>query len=129
MAANTFRAKIDIYDFRRYVYTCVYFPQAVLARLPLDKYPRLRINAAIDGYPCKGALMPDKAGSKQTAHLLKDGYVRNQKVWYFQVPRKLLRDALSAGKRRSFMHPILSARTEPTLEKRLLALADQLADL
>jgi hypothetical protein len=86
----TFRAPIGFYDFKKYVYTCVYFSEPVLAQLPLETYPRLRINATIDAIACKGALMPDKVGSNQTIHLLQHGYALNQKVWYFQVPKKLL---------------------------------------
>jgi hypothetical protein len=168
---NMFKAKIDIYDFKKYVYTCVYFPRAVLAKLPLDQHPRLRINAMIDGHSCKGALMPDKAGSKQTEHLLKAGYAKNEKIWYLQVPAKLLNqldkqigdivevdfeianqdevqvhpaieemladdselrkiwERLTPGKKRSLMYPILTAKTDVTLEKRILVFTDQLAEL
>jgi antitoxin component of MazEF toxin-antitoxin module len=168
---NVFKAKVDIYDFTKYVYTCVYLPKAVIAKLPLDEHPRLRINATIDGCACKGALMPDRAGSRQTKHLLAAGHIKGDRVWYFQVPKTLLKDvgkqigdtvevrfeianqdevdvppaveamlardgelrtqweALTAGKKRSLMHPIATARTDVTLEKRLLAFADQLADL
>jgi hypothetical protein len=87
----SFMAKIDIYDFKKYVYTCVYFPKDVLAKLPLDQYPRLRVNAIVDGRPCDGALMPDKAGSRQTEHLLNAGYKKNERVWYLQVPKNILR--------------------------------------
>lgn len=168
---NAFKARVDIYDFTKYVYTCVYFPKAVLARLPLDEHPRLRINATIDGCACKGALMPDRAGSRQTRHLLASGHIKGDRVWYFQVPKTILKDvgkqigdtvevrfeiadqdevdvhpavaamlardgerrrqweALTAGKKRSLMHPISNARTGVTLEKRLLAFAEHLADL
>jgi antitoxin component of MazEF toxin-antitoxin module len=168
---NSFKAKVDIYDFTKYVYTCVYFPNAVLARLPLDEHPRLRINATIEGCACKGALMPDRAGSRQTKHLLAGGHIEGDRVWYFQIPKTILKEvgkqigdtvevrfeianqdevdvhpaveamlardgevrrqweALTAGKKRSLMHPISNARTDVTLEKRLLTFADQLADL
>lgn len=168
---NRFEAKTDFYDFKKYVYTCIYFPHTIIEKLPLNKYPRLRINAMIDGYPCKGALMPDKVGSNQTLHLLKGGYKKHQKIWYFQVPRKLLHqinkkigevvnvdfiiadqsevdihpvveemlanneelramwERLTPGKQRSLMYPILAAKTDTTLEKRLSAFNDQLADL
>jgi antitoxin component of MazEF toxin-antitoxin module len=167
---HAFKAKVDIYDFTKYVYTCVYVPKAILARLPLEEHPRLRINATIDGCACKGALMPDKAGSRQTKHLLATGHIEGERVWYFQVPKTILKavgkqigdtvevtcevadqdevdvhpavaamlardaelrrqwEALTAGKKRSLMHPISNARTDVTLEKRLLAFADQLAD-
>ena len=167
----SFTAKIDIYDFKKYVYTCVYLPRDVVAKLPLNRHPRLRVNAMVDGHPCNGALMPDKAGSKQTEHLLKAGYAENEKVWYLQVPKKLLHqinkqvgdtvtvgleiadqdavvvppavrrllaedeilrsiwERLTPGKKRSLMHPILTAKTDSTREKRILAFADQLAEL
>ena len=166
-----FRAKIDIYDFKKYVYTCIYFPDTIIKTLPLTTYPRLRINATIDNLDCKGALMPDKVGSNQTKHLLRDGYTQNQKIWYFQVPQKILNqinkqvgdsvdvdftianqrevdihpavekmlandeelremwERLTPGKQRSLMYPILAAKTDVTLEKRLASFTDQLADL
>jgi hypothetical protein len=168
---NVFEAKVDFYDFKKYVYTCIYFPDTIIEKLPMDKYPRLRINATIDSFPCKGALMPDKVGSNQTMHLLQNGYTRNQKIWYFQVPHKLLSrihkkvgdivdveftianqsevdihpdveemlandealqaiwERLTPGKQRSLMYPILAAKTDITLEKRISAFTDQLADL
>jgi hypothetical protein len=169
--AEAFAAEISFYDFSKYVYTCVYFPDEITARLPMTEFPRLRIHATIDDVRTSGAMMPDRVGSPQTKHLLAEGYDEGARIWYLQVPKRVLAEidkeigdevqvsflvadqdevethpsveemlnadaalattwrSLTPGKRRTLMHPILAARTEPTLEKRLLVFEESLRDL
>jgi Bacteriocin-protection, YdeI or OmpD-Associated len=87
---NGFAAVVDKYDFGKYFYTVVYFPRAITDELPLDQYPRLRLEAEIDGLSVDGALMPDKVGSAQTKHLLDAGLPEGQKIWYYIVSKKVL---------------------------------------
>jgi len=158
---NAFTTTLNKYDFGKYFYTVVYFPQHVLDTLPLEQFPRLRLEAEIDGVFVEGALMPDKAGSAQTRHLRGEGLLEGQRVWYFLVSKKVLKaigkalgdevlvsftvadqdavdlpraleelledhprlceawDALSAGKKRSLVHPIKTAKTQATRARRL----------
>lgn len=168
----SFQAHIDIYDFGTYFYTVIYIPDHIAEQLPLTDFPRLRVNANIEGYPTKGALMPDRVGSKQTKHLLQNGkYKEGTKVWYLQTPKALLKNisktiedtvnvelsigdqdevdmhpaqedllaqnqrlneiwkGLTPGKRRSLAYPILKAKSDVTLEKRLAEFEDTLLNL
>jgi Bacteriocin-protection, YdeI or OmpD-Associated len=88
--ANSFAAVVDKYDFGKYFYTVVYFPRAITDELPLDQYPRLRLEAEIDGLSVDGALMLDRVGSAQTRHLLEAGLPAGQKIWYYIVSKKVL---------------------------------------
>ncbi len=167
-----FETTIDKYDFGPYFYTVVYVGSDITDQLPMDKYPRLRVEATVDGYPSKGALMPDKIGSKQTEHLLNKSYTkRGERIWYFQVPKKVLKEiskelgdsvevkisvgnqdeveihpamedflrendtvnqkweTLTPGKKRSLAYPVLKAKTDITLEKRLIELEEALLNL
>lgn len=135
-------------------YTVVFLPREIAERLPLDRWPRLRVDASVGGVPVEGTWMPSGDGRR-----------------YLMTPRKLLKrlgigvgdevevsfavadqDAVavppalaealaehddlrgiwerwSPGKRRGLAHRIAQARTEPTRRKRveevLAALADQ----
>ncbi len=167
-----FKTKIDKYDFGPYFYTVVYIPKEVTDLLPLSEYPRLRVEATVDGFPTKGALMPDKVGSKQTEHLLKNELLNSgMKIWYLQTPKKLLTNinkniddivevelsignqdevdmhpalvelllsnprldevwqGLTPGKQRSLAYPILKAKTDVTIEKRLIEIEEALISL
>lgn len=69
-----FQTKIAKYDFGKYYYTVVFLPSELISKLPLEKYPRLRVNAEIDGFPIQGAFMPDKGH------------------WYLMTPRRVLKN-------------------------------------
>ena len=167
----SFEARINKYDYQKYFYTVVYIPDALTKTLDMESRMRLRVEVQVDGYPAKGTLMPDKIGSKQTEHLLKEGFANGQRVWYYQVPRRILRvidktygdivmvelrvgdqnevemhpaqedflhkhprlqeiwDELTPGKRRTLSYPIMKAKSDETLEKRLAELEDVLLSL
>lgn len=164
----SFRAKINKYDYQKYYYTVVYIPDDITAKLDMAQHMRLRVEVEIDGYPAKGTLMPDRIGSKQTRHLLDEGYGKDQRIWYYQIPRRILKtinktfgdevtvalregdqdevemhaaqeelllqrpdlkeiwDGLTPGKRRSLSYPIVKAKSDETIEKRLSELEDTL---
>jgi Bacteriocin-protection, YdeI or OmpD-Associated/Domain of unknown function (DUF1905) len=84
-----FTATVDKYDFGTYFYTVVYLPQNIADTLPLQQYPRLRVDAEIDGHPVQGALMPDTLGSPQTKHLSGHPSER-RRIWYLMVSKKVL---------------------------------------
>lgn len=87
-----FQANITKYDYQKYYYTVVYVPEDVAQQLDLETHMRLRVEVEIDGLPAKGTLMPDRVGSKQTAHLLQQGYKINQRIWYYQIPKRVLKE-------------------------------------
>jgi hypothetical protein len=155
-----FSATLEKYDFGKYFYTVVYFPQSVTDVLPLTEHPRLRVHAIVNGYHLDGALMPDRIGSKQTKHL-KTPSNTGQKVWYLLLGKRVLNsikkqlgeevtvffaiadqeavnvprileerlleqprlqeiwDSLTAGKKRGLVHPLNSAKSLATKQKRL----------
>jgi len=93
---NRFKATLNKYDFGKYFYTVVYFPQSVLDTLPLELYPRLRVEAELDGVFVEDALMPDRVGSAQTRHLLgasalEREWREGQRVWYLTVSKQVLK--------------------------------------
>ncbi len=168
---HTFEAKINKYDYQKYYYTVVYIPDELAQKLDMETHMRLRVEVEVDGYPVKGTLMPDRIGSKQTEHLLTEGYIQDQRVWYYQIPRRVLKaidktfgdsvmvnlrvgdqdevemhpaqedfllehpelkeiwDGLTPGKRRGLSYPIMKAKSDETIEKRLAELEDYLLSL
>ncbi len=88
----SFQANITKYDYQKYYYTVVYVPDDLAQKLDLESHMRLRVEVEIDGFPAKGTLMPDKVGSKQTEHLLKQGYKINKRIWYYQIPKRVLKE-------------------------------------
>lgn len=88
----SFDAKVDKYDFGKYFYTVVYIPQSIVTELPLNEFPRLRINAQIDGLILiEGALTPDKLGSPQTKHLSFNHNLKGTSIWYLLLSKKTLK--------------------------------------
>jgi hypothetical protein len=95
---HQFTTPVDMYDFGKYFYTVVYLPQDIADTLPLQQYPRLRVDAEIDGHPVQGALIPDTLGSPQTKHLLARPSAERRRIWYLMVSKKILtRVAKSLG--------------------------------
>lgn len=93
---HTFTAPVATYDFGRYAYTVVYIPAEVTDELPMAEYPRLRVDAEVDDVPTEGALMPDRLGSAQTAHLVGTIGPEGMRVWYLMVPKRIL-DQIGKG--------------------------------
>ena len=86
-----FTAHIDKYDFGKYFYTVVYLPKQMVPKLPLEQFPRLRIEAEVNGFMVNGALMPDVMGSPQTKHLPLEANEEPQRIWYLMVSKKVLK--------------------------------------
>jgi Bacteriocin-protection, YdeI or OmpD-Associated/Domain of unknown function (DUF1905) len=84
-----FSTQIDKYDFGKYFYTVVYLPEQLVPELPLEQFPRLRIEAEVNGFTVHGALMPDVLGSPQTKHLLGKN-AEPRRIWYLMVSKKVL---------------------------------------
>ncbi len=140
-----FEAPIEYHDFGRMGYTVVYLPEKIKDKLPFKQFPRLRVNADILGYPIDGAFQPghgkiylivSKAILKEIGLELGDQVtvqftVADQK--YVSVPGELeaalkqdktamkVWNALTPGKQRAFCHTVNSAKTKPTIEKRVKA--------
>ncbi len=165
------QTKIDIYDFGKYAYTCLYFLIDDIAAINATELQRPRVEALIEGLQVKGALIPDTIGSKQTAHLEEQGYKKGQKIWYLILSKKYLSaidrqigdgvavelrlgdqdevelsetlqeflannpdinrvwQDLTPGKKRSLAHRVNSAKSQETIEKRLLELQDTIDSL
>ncbi len=87
---HSFTAEVSTYDFGKYFYTVAYAPKDVTDDLPMEQYPRLRVDTEIDDMPPEGALMPDRLGSAQTAHLVDVPGPEGQRVWSQMVPRGIL---------------------------------------
>jgi Bacteriocin-protection, YdeI or OmpD-Associated/Domain of unknown function (DUF1905) len=147
-----FESEIVKYDFGKYYYTVVYIPAQLIDQLPLGKHPRLRIQANVSGIWFRGALMPDKGRwylmvsrkilkqiDKQLGQMIKVRFeIDDQEA--VEITQELRRflgqnpelktkwDALSAGKRRGLAHRISQAKTQATLDKRLVELEEWLWD-
>ncbi len=140
-----FEASIEYHDFGRMGYTVVYLPDALREKLPFEQYPRLRVNADIFGYPIDGAFQPgqgktylivSKAALKEIGVSLGDIVdvqftVADQNT--VDVPDELqaklkqdkvalkVWESLSPGKQRALCHSVNSAKTKPTVDRRITA--------
>lgn len=130
---------------RKVWYTVLFLPTALERQLPFAAHPRLRVDGEIVEVPVTGAWMPTGDGRRYfivAARVLKEASVGvgQQVEMRFRiadqdavdVPPELARalrantrakaawDALSAGKQRGLTHPIHSAKTTTTRERRVL---------
>jgi len=69
----SFHAEIVAHAFGDMTFTIVYVPAEVVPQLPLDRYPRLRIEGEVNGVRIDAAFMPAKG------------------KWYMMVSKKFLR--------------------------------------
>ncbi|MEM9574844.1 MAG: YdeI/OmpD-associated family protein [Pseudomonadota bacterium] len=126
-------------------YRVVVLPEAMQEELPFDKHPRLRIDGEIADFPFNGAWQPVGNGRyylivpkqlfselnlKVGDHVDVRFRIADQNA--VDVPdalrRALLNDPelqskwnqLTAGKRRSFSRRVATAKTEATIEKRIV---------
>ena len=140
-----FTTPIEYHDFGRMGYTVVYLPDALKQKLPFDQYPRLRVNADILGYPIDGAFQP---GQGKTYLIVSKGILKEIGVGLgdivdvqftvadqnaVDVPGELqaklkqdkvalkVWESLSPGKKRALCHSVNSAKTKPTVDKRIMA--------
>jgi len=133
-------------------YQVVLLPEELEAQLPFDRYPRLRIDAELNGVPTQGALMPadgrhylmvSKRLQKQIKAQLGDVVdvrfsVADQDA--VEVPVELAEalgelpdlkeiwDAWTPGKRRGFAHRVASAKQASTRTKRVAEVLEAIAD-
>ena len=137
-----FEAVVDTLDYEKYLYSVIYLPAEIAARLPLTVHPRLRVEGEINEYPFSGAFIPSSQGhhlilgaARLTAMGLKVGMpvelrfnIADQDG--VDVPDELLAalfadkaakqawEALTPGKQRGLAYFVGSAKTEATREKR-----------
>jgi len=140
-----FETPIEYHDFGRMGYTVVYLPEEIKMKLPFKQYPRLRVNADILGYPIDGAFQPghgktylivSKAVLKEIGVELGDRVTvqftvadQNAVTVPDELEALLNRDkvalkvwkSLTPGKQRAFCHTVNSAKTKPTIEKKVKA--------
>jgi hypothetical protein len=145
-----FTAPVKTYDFETYAYTVVYLPEDLAGALPLDRYRRLRVEAEVNGVPLKAALMPtggrwylmlSKKLLKRAGLTLGDPAhvtfaVADQDAVDVLPPLAEALDAepdlraaweaLTPGKRRGLAHRVASAKTAPTIAKRVAEVIDGL---
>ncbi len=145
-----FTAPVEAHDFETFSYTVVYLPERLVTALPLDRHPRLRIEAEVNGVPLKAALMP--AGGRwylmlSKAMLKRAGLAMGDQAHIafavadqdaVDVPPPLAEaldaepelreawEALTPGKRRGLAHRVASAKTAPTIAKRVAEVIDGL---
>ncbi|MEO1593160.1 MAG: YdeI/OmpD-associated family protein [Cyanobacteria bacterium J06632_22] len=147
-----FEGPVEYHDFGRMGYTVVYLPEAIRQQLPLDKYPRLRVDAEVNEQPIDGALQPgqgkyylmlSKRLLKAAGLTLGDTATVNFRLAdqdAVTIPEELQTalagnpdaktawDALTPGKRRGLAHRVASARTAPTRFKRVAEVLTTLQD-
>lgn len=137
------RGKVQKHDFGRMAFSVLYVPRSLEKQLPLQEFPRLRIEAEINGVRHNGALQPGGGRwflmlSKRLQKLCQislgdsvtvDFEIADQNA--VDVPRELLHaieadrraeqlwDSLTTGKRRSLAHYVDSAKRPETREKRV----------
>lgn len=140
-----FDTDIAYHDFGRMGYTVVYLPEKIKQKLPFKQYPRLRVNADILGYPIQGAFQPGQGKTYlivSKAILEEIGITLGDTVTVqftvadqnsVSIPDELQaelrknKEALKAwndltvGKQRALCHTVNSAKTKPTIEKRVKA--------
>ena len=154
---HAFEAAIVHHNVGTYRYTVVFLDDALVPRLPLDRYPRLRVSGEIGEVPFEGAFQPVRGRwyvmlNKQ---LMSDGdcsvndvvevrfRVEDQDA--VDVPTELLQriagdsalqnawQALSPGKQRGIAYHLRSAKTPATkarrLEECLVAISERGGDL
>ena len=148
-----FDATVTTHDVGGYDYTVVYIPEMIQSRLPLKKYPRLRVIAEISNvlteaalHPCRGRWFLMVPKRIQKAASLRVGDVASVKFEvadqdHVEVPTKLLdaihaSDAASAvwnsltpGKKRSFAYRVAAAKREKTQHRRIEETIDELVSL
>ena len=90
--SHEFGAAVSKYDFGKYCYTVLYVPEEIIRTLPVDRYPRLRVEIEVDDYPLEVALMPDRIGSNQTTHLIGNAGPLGMRIWYINLSKKVLKE-------------------------------------
>jgi len=142
---HQFEAAVSYHDVGsdRYAYTVVYLPPEIIEALPLKQFPRLRVSGEIEDVPFDASLTPVRGDwyillSKKILKAMDAAVGDNVSVRFriadqdaVQVPpalaaalksdRKMreLWEAQTAGKKRGLAHRVASAKTTPTIDKRI----------
>jgi len=138
-----FEAMIEPHDLGSYRYTVVFLADELVAQLPFDRHPRLRISGEINDYPMSGAWQPSRGRwylmlSKPLLRAtgLDIGFTaeirfRLEPQDEVQLPPSLVQalgqdpaaeerfGALTPGKQRALAHRVMSAKTETTETRRV----------
>lgn len=147
----TFEGPVTHHDVgsSRYLYKVVFVPDEVKADLPLDTYPRLRITGEINGHPYQGACTPvrgrhylllsnaflETIGAEVGDDVEVRFAIADQDAVDVPVPlvhalqenpeMQALWDEQTPGKQRALAYIVSSAKTAPTIAKRI----DQVFDM
>ncbi|MBV6657670.1 MAG: YdeI/OmpD-associated family protein [Devosiaceae bacterium] len=142
---HQFEGEISTHDVGsdRYVYTVIWLPEELEDALPFTEYPRLRIEGEVGGLPYKGACMPVRGRHylllsapmlEAMGAVLSDQVdvrfaIADQDAVDVPVPlvhalqeapdMQALWDALTPGKQRGLAYMVASAKTAPTIAKRI----------
>lgn len=138
-----FEAKVEKYDFGKYYYTIVWLPEEIATKLPFEKYPKLRIEAKVDGILLEGALMPDSGRwylmvNKKILKRINKGLGDQIRIEfniadqdYVFIPRGLSTaleedlnfkqawEKLTPGKKRGYAYLVSKAKSPEAIEKRI----------
>ncbi len=134
-------------------YNVVFLPAELEAELPFEAFPRLRIDGELNEQPIAGAFMPTGDGRYYlilSSKFLKQAGARVGEVVEVRfrideqdrvdVPAELERalardnacraawDALTPGRRRGITHYVRTAKTAPTLNKRIVEALEVIAE-
>lgn len=144
--AYEFTGRIAAFELGPWTYSVIYLPDELARELPLKEHPRLRVRGEIGEYPFAGAWQP--AGGRWYLKLSRDMLKRQEASvgdWLnvrfnvddqdaVDVPEALVEalrqdkkfakawGELTPGKRRSWLLPVLQAKTAATVAKRIEAL-------
>ncbi|MEM6649478.1 MAG: YdeI/OmpD-associated family protein [Pseudomonadota bacterium] len=137
--------KFGVGKTRKIWYTVLFLPEHFHEELPFDQYPRLRVEGEIADIPINNAFMP--TGDKRyyviiAPHILKDAELELGDIVemrfciadqnHVDVPPALTKtlkarkdlikkwEALTPGKQRMLAQHVMSAKTAPTQQKRLI---------
>lgn len=138
---------------RKLAYTVVILPRELRAELPFEEYPRLRVEGEINAHPFNGAWQPTGDGRHYLMvpkQILKEAElsIGDDIEIRFNIADQsevdippalaglLKRDTelrqkweqLTPGKQRGFAHRVASAKTAPTIEKRIAEVAHMIRE-
>lgn len=146
----TFESTITTHDVGGFDYTVVYVPEELLLKLPLKKYPRLRVEASICGVrteaalqPCRGTwylMVPKRIQKAASVGIGDQAYVQfviaDQE--HVNVPIELMHviesrkavlkvwESLTPGKKRGYAHRVNSAKRDATKYRRIEEIVEEL---
>jgi hypothetical protein len=141
--AYEFTGRVAKHSFGDWSYTVVWLPPELAEQLPFDENPRLRVRGEMDDYPFHGAWQPtggkwyimiNKPVLKHGGYALGDWInvrfniddqdavdVPEALATALKADRKfrLAWEKLTPGKKRGLSYMVSTAKTTPTIEKRI----------